>query len=417
MGFASHYLGKQHLYAWSDAEETWPQSAMLVVIPCFNEPDLDKTIFSLAQCEAPDCHVTVLLVINQPENAPASVTLQNEKTYIDIGQWKNEMPAWLNLTSTTVLNLPHKHAGAGYARKIGMDGALAHLNHFDRPEGLIVSLDADCMVERNYLKSIETHFNKYPAHIASTIYFEHPLDEAPAREAMVLYELSMRYYRNALAACRFPNAIYTVGSCFVVKAHAYAAQGGMNRRKAGEDFYFLYKLLPFGPIGHINNTTVYPSARFSNRVPFGTGPLLLKAQEGRYDLTRYHPLSLFETLGCFFRQTDNLYAGKKLEKLEWHHSLFFEFCAQQKVFETLGELRRNCATLQIFNKRFFHVFNAFMVLKWLHFAKENGIENTLLFDDASRLAVRLMPDYNPENITIENLLLYYRAYDKAGQNN
>lgn len=416
MGFASLYLDKHASAAWHFSAEAWPCSQIVVVIPCYNEPEFARTVFSLAQCEAPSKNVTVLVVINQPEGAPDFVQKQNTESFAKLSNWKKQMPAWLNLIATPVLDLPHKLAGAGYARKIGMDCAMVHFNRFDHYDGLLVSLDADCTVEKNYLRCIEAHFENHPDHIATTIYFEHPLDESPARGAITLYELSMRYYRNALAASGFPFAMYTVGSCFAVKAQAYAAQGGMNRRKAGEDFYFLHKLLPYGTIGCTNSTTVYPSARLSDRVPFGTGPLLLKAQKGQHDLTRYYPLSLFETLGYFFRQTASIYKGNNLESSGMHHSLFMQFCESIQLTEALDELRKNCASLNIFNKRFFHVFNAFMVLKWMHFALENGVEKTGLCDDAASLATRLIPDFSPENFIAEKLLMYYRAFDKAVQN-
>jgi len=48
---------------------------------------------------------------------------------------------------------------------------------------------------------------------------------------------------------------------------SYIAVRGMNRREAGEDFYFLNKLAKLGDIGQIHATTVYPSARPSRRVP------------------------------------------------------------------------------------------------------------------------------------------------------
>jgi hypothetical protein len=45
----------------------------------------------------------------------------------------------------------------------------------------------------------------------------------------------------------------------------------MNKRAAGEDFYFLNKLAKVGRIDYIRETCVHPSARVSTRVPFGTG--------------------------------------------------------------------------------------------------------------------------------------------------
>ena len=45
----------------------------------------------------------------------------------------------------------------------------------------------------------------------------------------------------------------------------------MNKKKAGEDFYFLEKLGKMYPVYTINDARVYPAARSSWRVPFGTG--------------------------------------------------------------------------------------------------------------------------------------------------
>jgi hypothetical protein len=55
----------------------------------------------------------------------------------------------------------------------------------------------------------------------------------------------------------------------------------MNRRMAGEDFYFIQKLLPAGGFFNLNQTTVYPSPRSSARVPFGTGVTIQRLTEGK----------------------------------------------------------------------------------------------------------------------------------------
>ena len=41
-----------------------------------------------------------------------------------------------------------------------------------------------------------------------------------------------------------------------VRAHAYARQGGMNRRQAGEDFYFMQKLVDGEQVENIAEATV-----------------------------------------------------------------------------------------------------------------------------------------------------------------
>jgi hypothetical protein len=135
MGFASQYLEKQSTGFWPCTAGNWPFSPMVVIIPCFNEPELGSTLQSLAQCQPPQTLVSLLVVINQHEGAEQSIRQQNADTLLSIEQWKASMPAWLNLVSTPVLTLPEKHAGAGLARKIGMDCAVAHFNQFKHPGG------------------------------------------------------------------------------------------------------------------------------------------------------------------------------------------------------------------------------------------------------------------------------------------
>ena len=90
------------------------------------------------------------------------------------------------------------------------------------------------------------------------------------------YELHLRYLNLFSRFTGFPYAYHTIGSCFGVRAETYASQGGMNKRKAGEDFYFLHKIIPLGEFREINNTCVIPSPRESDRVPFGTGAAIGK---------------------------------------------------------------------------------------------------------------------------------------------
>ena len=62
-------------------------------------------------------------------------------------------------------------------------------------------------------------------------------------KAVWLYELHLRYYKQALQFTGFPYYYHTIGSAFAVNAEVYCKQGGMNRQKAGEDFYFLQKII------------------------------------------------------------------------------------------------------------------------------------------------------------------------------
>ena len=160
-------------------------------------------------------------------------------------------------------------------------------------------MDADSKVRPNYFVELENHLSEFPKTNALTTYFEHPIQGKEFTkniyEAAAIYELYMRYYKLSLKYAGFPYSYYTVGSCFAVNAIVYAKQGGMNRKQAGEDFYFLHKVFPLGRCYEINTTCVYPSPRPSDRVPFGTGPMVKSISEStNKDLFTYHFVSFID---------------------------------------------------------------------------------------------------------------------------
>jgi len=164
-----------------------------------------------------------------------------------------------------------KHSGVGLARKIGMDLALTVFDYSIKTNKLIICLDADCEVPADYLTGVITDFNKNN-YSAAIINYEHTIDGNNINSAAIIcYEIYLRYYVAGLKYAGSPYAFDTIGSTIICDHNAYIKTGGMNKRKAAEDFYFLEKLSKIFEIGKINSTTVYPSNRSSWRVPFGTG--------------------------------------------------------------------------------------------------------------------------------------------------
>ena len=73
-------------------------------------------------------------------------------------------------------------------------------------------------------------------------------------------------YKHGLRQAKSPYARYTSGSCMAVRCGAYVQQGGMNRRRAGDDFYFgLQRLLRGGRLTEFGSPRVLPSRRLSHR--------------------------------------------------------------------------------------------------------------------------------------------------------
>ncbi len=187
--------------------------------------------------------------------------------------------------------IPDHEGGVGTARKIGMDAALGIMEAGGRGEGVICCLDADTLVQENYLSAVAAHFRRY-RHPAAAVAYAHQVPSDPGlREAICRYEIFLRAYVLGLAYAGSPYAHPAIGSTMCCTAQGYAAVRGMNRRQAAEDFHFLDKLAKLGKIGSIPETTVFPSARPSHRVPFGTGQRMLQFMAGHEDECLYHPQS------------------------------------------------------------------------------------------------------------------------------
>lgn len=252
-----------------------------VVIPALAESEsLSATLFRLTENPASHLHQTLIVVVvnNRPDGSELDRS-DNARTL----EWLQAKPcpqldlAWVDASSAG-LELPQKE-GVGLARKIGFDMALTQLDWRNDP--LLISLDADTLVDSSYLAAIFSYFSGADRG-AAVIPFRHQVDSDPAVDRAIReYELYLRSYLFGLQFAGSPYAYHTIGSAFACRAGAYVAAGGMNRRHAGEDFYFLQQLARVGGVGQVHGTVVHPSPRFSRRVPFGTGRAVqAQVQEG-----------------------------------------------------------------------------------------------------------------------------------------
>jgi glycosyltransferase involved in cell wall biosynthesis len=225
-----------------------PEPHLIIVIPAHDEPLLLDTLASLRCCQPPPHAVEVVVVINGSEQDGAALQQRQQLSWQQCQQWIAHTPLPFAISLLYEPALPARQAGVGTARKIGMDWAAQRFAPAQRQCGAIVCLDADCQVAPNYLVALCQMFADHPDMPGCSLYFEHPLHglPAPQRQAILHYELYLRYYLHGLRWSGFPHAFHTIGSSMAVRADAYRAQGGMNRRKAGEDFYFLQKNYPVG---------------------------------------------------------------------------------------------------------------------------------------------------------------------------
>ena len=400
-----------------------PDLGMVVVIPCFNEPDLIGSLEALWLCARPECSVEVIVVVNSPAGCGEEIYSRNQATLKVTAEWiaRHRHPR-LAFHTLHFPALPAKQAGVGLARKIVMDEALRRFDDVGRMEGIIVGYDADCRCEANYLPALDRHFQENPQSPGCSIYFEHPLEgplSPQVYRAIAAYELHLRYYLQALRYAGFPHAYHTIGSCMAVRAGAYRKQGGMNRRKAGEDFYFFHKIIPLGGFTDLTLTTIYPSPRPSDRVPFGTGKAVSDLLSGRQIKT--YPLEAFLDLKQLIERVPAMYRSRKQDSSEKWIGLPLSvrgFLAKQQFADVLAEIRRNTSSVDAFSKRFFRWFDGFRAMKFVHHARDNFYGEGRVEEQAARLLEKLTPTHHPDGgLSVRELLQLFRAHDCGASHN
>jgi hypothetical protein len=361
------------------------QLGMVIVIPCYDESGLIDSLEALWRCQRSGCAIEVIIVINSGQNAPESTLQRNRETHQEANAWiTGHREEQLQFHCLNLTGLPKKKAGVGLARKIGMDEALHRFDDVNRLDGVIVCFDADCTCDPNYLGEIERFFAEHPEAPGCSIYFEHPLDgpeEMGIYKAITLYELHLRYYVEALRYAGFPHAFHTIGSSMAVRARHYCAQGGMNKRQAGEDFYFLHKIIPLGAFGEVNSTRVLASPRPSHRVPFGTGRAVREYLDfGKFES---YPLQAFQDLRFLFADLPELY--KSNGPISGYPAVLQQFLQEQEASSHLEQIREHTASQSAFQKRFFRWFDGFTAMKYIHFARDHAYGNADVLEVACEI--------------------------------
>lgn len=354
------------------------RASIVVVIPCYDEDNLETTLESLRASSYQEVNTIVLVVINSGVHTEEKIKSDNREIYNRLKTYSEKQSTdHILFTGVIFEDIPKKHAGVGFARKIGMDIAVQYYAQLDNEINIIVSLDADCTVSSNYFERIyKTYLSNNK--ICCTIHnFLHRVEDNSEIiiDAVSQYEKYLRLFEDALKYCGFPYYYHTIGSAFAVTADAYVRVGGMGRQQGGEDFYFLQKVFSYGKVEVLEDVFVYPLARFSERVPFGTGPAIQKIIEDPDKELKVYSLDAFIALKYFFDIKDAFYNVKNdeiLKMLDELHPSLRMFIIENNFTNEIDDCNKNSATLKTFQKRFFHHFNAFRIIKYLNYSHNNG---------------------------------------------
>jgi hypothetical protein len=350
-----------------------------VVVPALAEY---KNLFVTLQTLAANppailARILVLVVVNHPENARDEDKEDNRRTLERLSAGGPGLStlnlAWVDASSRG-LEMPAKGGGVGLARKIGLDLALSRLDYSGR-RPFLVSLDADTQVEPAYLPAIAAHFNNSECGGAVIPFCHRAGNSTAEQEAIDRYELFLRSYVLGLSLAGSPYAFHTVGSAMACTADAYIRMGGMNRRAAAEDFYFLQQLHRTSGVEQVRGTTVYPSPRPSHRVPFGTGRSVSRTLRGEANaISFYHP-ECFRILGEWLKGVANGLSKGGRDLMTEAASVsphLLEYLELSGFPLSWSRLRRNNGSDEALLKAFHGWFDALRTLKLIHHLSERS---------------------------------------------
>jgi len=395
--------------------------SIAIVIPASNEyPTIFETLesiqFSLDKLalekRSREAAISVVIVVNNRTSTPQSIKknnqqllqcltnhdstvqscamLQDRSTTKVVCRENDFLPSFskLNLIVLDCARDGHKmpeDQGVGWARKYGMDYALVC------GAQVIACMDADTLVSENYASTLLRFQNdcrnamaqkKAVPSGAITNFRHQKATDAKTQKAIDEYEFFIKDYSACLKKIGTPHWPWALGPTLVCSAHGYAASGGMNKRLAGEDFYFLQSLVKL----HIQQTansleakdfpvldcTVYPQARFSDRVLFGTGKKLQSIVAGEETVAPYPKIvyEKIEHLLDLFLQTQGspidffVAVQEKLPDV-WN---FLE----KENFVTVWEkiYRQNSKSASRVYASFHNWFDGLKILRLIHFLME-----------------------------------------------
>ncbi len=401
------YLEKQKKSSSFFSQSPNVDTKIIVVIPAYKEDNISETIMSLFDCDIMDGSIEVIVFVNGSSSDSPEIKAINEVSFIELYRLKSKIETGRKkLLIFKDLNINPKFAGVGIARKMLMDEAAFRFSQIENKDGIIVNLDADCLVEKNYLQAIQEFFNLFEKN-ACCIHYEHRILNIWHQLAIVYYELHLRYFIGMQKLFNLPFAFHTIGSAMGVDVDGYCSVGGMNTKKAGEDFYFLHKFIKNNNCGNIYNTTVYPSDRISDRVPFGTGKAIGSLIDGKAQVT-YNPKS-FVALEKLISKVDFIYEYS----IDGLYSILDDelllFLSSIRFNEKINEIKRNTKNFDAFKKRFFQYFDSFQLMKYLHFMRDNKYEDVSI----NEALIYYFDKINVEiNSDLKENLLILRKFDK-----
>lgn len=253
-----------------------------------------------------------------------------------------------------------KQEGVGLARKIAADTALELIQRKQIKQPWIFSTDADVKLPADYFDIVE---NIKPGYSAICLDFQHVSNCKESMKLQKLYDFKLRYYQKGI---QYINSCYhyiPLGSTLIVNEKSYVQVRGFPCKSGGEDFYILNKLAKVGHVFQPEKPVIQINIRFSDRVPFGTGPALQKLSDENTTPLFYHP-EIFHIIKYWRHNLIDYFKT---------HTLPVNDCnlnQNWQIRELLAKAIKQYKTYQHWLKFIDDWLDAFKILKSVHFLRE-----------------------------------------------
>ena len=338
-----------------------------IVIPSFSENNfLFKTLDSIEKNNPEILNKTIIIiVVNNSKKTKLNIKNNNYKTLKLLYEANYSYSIGIIDATSQGYELPSKYAGVGLARKIGIDLTIPLLKN---EHSLIFSTDADTILSKDYLKTVIDHFNKNNIE-AAVVGFKHQKAENKyLNEEILNYENFLIETANKIQSAGSPYGYVAMGSTMVCNLKSYIAVGGMPKRKAAEDFYFLQELAKYRSVHNINNILVYPSSRSVSRVHLGTGFRMEQVKRGININNLYFSDEAFKLLSFWIKKGTHSWKKDILDLLsliEKKNKNLNTFLINEGINNIWLNLQSSSPTQKHFIKQFHRWFDGLKTIRLL----------------------------------------------------
>jgi len=236
-------------------------------------------------------------------------------------------------------------------------------------KSLLCSLDADTQIHNNYLHHVTSFFNKNEVE-ASVINFKHQKSKDKIiEEGIRKYEFIIKNIAKEIDNTGSPYGYVSLGSTIICTLKAYIACGGMSKKKATEDFYFLQALAKHTPIKKIKNILVFPSSRNNQRVYLGTGFRMKEYKKNKefkylnYSKKSFKKLkNLISLVDASWNKEYNIFLSEIMKILD---KKIIDFLIEKKIETVWNNIRKNSKNKNQFMHFFHQWFDALTIIQFL----------------------------------------------------